>query len=116
GRILGAVLFTTVATLGVAALALLGPLEHSLRTAELTTLRGEVGSAKYTGAKSFSPTISPFRASRPELVGQAGIPRGKESSRGGAAISEAAAPGQSSCRHLRTADAQEACLQRQGEI
>jgi signal transduction histidine kinase len=31
GRIVGAVLVTTVATLGVAALALLGPLEHSLR-------------------------------------------------------------------------------------
>jgi signal transduction histidine kinase len=34
----GAVLVTTVATLGVAALALLGPLERSLRNAELNTL------------------------------------------------------------------------------
>ena len=33
GRIVGAVLVTTVATLGVAALALLGPLETQLRTA-----------------------------------------------------------------------------------
>jgi signal transduction histidine kinase len=38
GRIVGAVLVTTVATLGVAALALLGPLEQSLRNAELKTL------------------------------------------------------------------------------
>ena len=38
GRIVGAVLVTTVATLGVAALALLGPLEHSLRTAARDTL------------------------------------------------------------------------------
>ncbi len=39
GRIVGAVLVTTVATLGVAALALLGPLEQSLKNAEKTTLR-----------------------------------------------------------------------------
>jgi signal transduction histidine kinase len=38
GRIVGAVLVTTVATLGVAALALLGPLETQLRKAELSTL------------------------------------------------------------------------------
>src|SRR5947209_7154795 len=37
GRIVGAVVVTTVATLGVAALALLGPLEQSLRRASLTT-------------------------------------------------------------------------------
>ncbi len=38
GRIVGAVVVTTIATLGVAALALLGPLEQSLRRASLTTL------------------------------------------------------------------------------
>jgi signal transduction histidine kinase len=38
GRIIGAVLFTTVATLAIAAVALLGPLEHSLRNAERVTL------------------------------------------------------------------------------
>jgi signal transduction histidine kinase len=38
GRIVGAVLVTAVATLAVAAVALLGPLEHSLRNAEETTL------------------------------------------------------------------------------
>jgi signal transduction histidine kinase len=39
GRIVGVVLVTAVATLGVAALALLGPLEQSLRNTEKTTLR-----------------------------------------------------------------------------
>jgi signal transduction histidine kinase len=38
----GAVLVTAVATLAVAAVALLGPLEHSLRNAELNTLKGQV--------------------------------------------------------------------------
>ena len=38
GRIIGVVLVTTVATLAVAAIALLGPLEQSLRNAERTTL------------------------------------------------------------------------------
>ena len=42
GRIVGLVLFTTVATLGVAAAALLGPLESSLRHAALKTLRVEL--------------------------------------------------------------------------
>jgi len=41
-RIVGVVLVTTVATLAVAALALLGPLENSLRRAEQTTLRREL--------------------------------------------------------------------------
>src|SRR6201995_2764371 len=43
GRIVGVVLITAVATLAVAALALLGPLENSLRNAEKTTLRTELG-------------------------------------------------------------------------
>jgi signal transduction histidine kinase len=42
GRIVGVVLVTTVATLAVAALALLGPLEHSLRDAEQTTLKSDL--------------------------------------------------------------------------
>ncbi len=41
GRIVGAVLVTTVATLIVAAVALLGPLENSLRSAALKTLQTE---------------------------------------------------------------------------
>ena len=43
GRIVGAVLVTTVATLVVAALTLLGPLEQSLRTADENTLRHNLG-------------------------------------------------------------------------
>jgi signal transduction histidine kinase len=42
GRIVGLVLFTTVATLAVAALALLGPLESSLKNAALRTLNSEL--------------------------------------------------------------------------
>jgi signal transduction histidine kinase len=42
GRIIGVVLVTTVATLAVAAIALLGPLEQSLRTAERTTLHNHL--------------------------------------------------------------------------
>ena len=42
GRIVGAVLVTTVATLAVAAVALLGPLEQSLRKSALTTLEHDL--------------------------------------------------------------------------
>src|SRR5438067_12951672 len=42
GRIVGLVLFTTVATLAVAALTLLGPLESKLRNSALQTLRHEL--------------------------------------------------------------------------
>jgi signal transduction histidine kinase len=56
GRIVGAVLATAVATLAVAALALLGPLESKLRNAELTTLKSEVGpAAKGEQAKAAAP-------------------------------------------------------------
>jgi signal transduction histidine kinase len=43
GRIVGAVLVTTVATLAIAALTLLGPLEQSLRHAALKTLQHDLG-------------------------------------------------------------------------
>lgn len=43
GRIVGAVLVTTVATLAVAALALLGPLEQSLRSQTNVSLRSHLG-------------------------------------------------------------------------
>ena len=43
GKIVGAVLVTTVATLAIAALALLGPLEQSLRNVELNTLVRSLG-------------------------------------------------------------------------
>ncbi len=42
GRIVGAVFVTTVATLGIAALALLGPLEHSLRQEARKTLQQDL--------------------------------------------------------------------------
>jgi signal transduction histidine kinase len=43
GRIVGAVLVTTVITLAVAAVALLGPLEQSLKDAAKKTLRSDLG-------------------------------------------------------------------------
>jgi signal transduction histidine kinase len=43
GRIVGAVLVTTVATLAVAALTLLGPLENGLRVSALSTLKHDLG-------------------------------------------------------------------------
>src|SRR5437588_782400 len=43
GRIVGAVLVTTVATLAVAAVAVLGPLEHELKSAALHTLQKDLG-------------------------------------------------------------------------
>ncbi len=45
GRIIGALLITTVATLGVAALALLGPLEKQLRNSALLSLARDVTQA-----------------------------------------------------------------------
>lgn len=45
GRIVGALLVTTVATLGIAAVALLGPLESGLRNAALKTLHNDLRSA-----------------------------------------------------------------------
>jgi signal transduction histidine kinase len=63
GRIVGVVLVTTVATLFVAAIALLGPLEHKLRGAELKTLQGEVTSA----------TTSTFKVLNLEQVLEYGI-------------------------------------------
>ena len=43
GRIAGAVFLSAVVTLAVAAVALLGPLEHSLRTAEIKSLHKSLG-------------------------------------------------------------------------
>ncbi len=50
GRIVGAVVVTTCATLAVAALALLGPLEQSLRSAALKTLQQDM---RYGTIKQF---------------------------------------------------------------
>jgi signal transduction histidine kinase len=51
GRIVGLVLFTTVATLAVAALTLLGPLESKLRDSALTTLRNDVRNASISSGQ-----------------------------------------------------------------
>jgi signal transduction histidine kinase len=59
GRIIGAVLVTTVATLAVAALALLGPLEQSLRNAEKQTLRHELQRSTIQGFKRLHLTQLP---------------------------------------------------------
>lgn len=60
--------FTTVATLAVAAILLLSPLEQSLKKSDLTTLRGEVGSTKVTTASSVFKTTGPFRSLDPALL------------------------------------------------
>jgi signal transduction histidine kinase len=67
GRIVGAVLVTTVATLAVAALALLGPLEQSLKNTEKTTLRTNLrkkGTLRPFERLNFAilPTSAPARA------------------------------------------------------
>ncbi len=86
GRIIGVVLFTAVATLAVAALALLGPLEQSLKNAELNTLRGEVGSTKRTGPNSFADTVQPFQLRYLGLIAEADFQPVKQAASGGAAI------------------------------
>ena len=55
GRIVGAVVVTTIATLGVAALALLGPLEQSLRRAALTTLKHDLPEALHAELREAQP-------------------------------------------------------------
>jgi signal transduction histidine kinase len=86
GRILGVVLFTAVATLLIAALALLGPLEQSLKNAEKETLKKELAGAK---------TIAPFTAKDPGLEVYSDIPPTPASAQGqgtgGAAISPGSA-------------------------
>jgi signal transduction histidine kinase len=52
GRIVSAVLVTTVATLAVAAVALLGPLEQSLRNAEKVTLKHDLSKSTMAGLTS----------------------------------------------------------------
>ncbi len=111
GRIIGVVLIASVATLGVAALALLGPLEHSLKTAELTTLENEVGKAKNTSPKSFANTVKKFEGLDPLLAAQADLPVRLPT--GGAPVSGAAAR-KPSCRDADSDRAQEACLRQQG--
>jgi signal transduction histidine kinase len=78
GRIVGVVLVTAVATLGVAALALLGPLEQSLRNTEKTTLRSAL--QRRAVIRSFGrlplATVAGNRSARANLVAaQSGLLR-----------------------------------------
>jgi len=57
GRIAGAILVTAVVALAVAAVVLLGPLEHSLRTAELKTLQQQVSFVPQS-IKTKDPTLA----------------------------------------------------------
>ncbi|HJS95802.1 MAG TPA: HAMP domain-containing sensor histidine kinase [Solirubrobacteraceae bacterium] len=69
GRIIGAVLAASVATLIVAAVALLGPLEHSLRNAELATLKQELQGTRATAAfttRRFDPGKVAYTQSKPQ--------------------------------------------------
>ena len=68
GRIVGVVLVTAVATLAVAAVALLGPLQHSLRDAELTTLKEQVTGTQTARFRNADPA----RAVYPAIGSQVG--------------------------------------------
>jgi signal transduction histidine kinase len=115
GRILGVVLVTSVATLAVAAIALLGPLEQSLRNSELHTLQGEVGKPGETGKLSIARTVGPFARSQPELVSQADIPQIASHPSGGASVGAAdRRKKESPCETAGDSDAQVACLRKQG--
>jgi signal transduction histidine kinase len=88
GRIVGAVLVTTVATLAVAAVALLGPLENSLRNAELKTLKTEIGIKKTAIEKTIRPfqTLDLGSMSDRNVTPPATSGRGNGSTSGGAAV------------------------------
>ena len=64
GRIVGVVLITAVATLAVAALALLGPLEQSLRNAEITTLPSSSHNPGTDAAPQTHSHVSPSSGER----------------------------------------------------
>jgi len=70
GRIVGVVLITAVATLAVAALALLGPLENSLRNAEKTTLKTELShrGALQTFVKASLDHVTTNKGDRDKLL------------------------------------------------
>ncbi|MGN6872385.1 MAG: HAMP domain-containing sensor histidine kinase [Solirubrobacteraceae bacterium] len=73
GRIIGAVLAASVATLVVAAVALLGPLEHSLRNAEKATLEQELQGGRGTGsftAPRFDPGNAIYALVKPPSLSQ----------------------------------------------
>jgi signal transduction histidine kinase len=70
GRIVGVVLVTAVATLAVAALALLGPLEQSLRNAEKTTLKADLSRKSNLGpfARASFDRIATSKDQRDHLI------------------------------------------------
>lgn len=57
GRIVGAVLVTAVVTVAVAAVTLLGPLEHSLKSAALSTLKRELGTSSTVAFSKLDPAL-----------------------------------------------------------
>jgi signal transduction histidine kinase len=61
GRIVGVVLITAVATLAVAALALLGPLEQSLRNTEKTALKNDLAHKTAVRDKVAITPVTAFR-------------------------------------------------------
>jgi signal transduction histidine kinase len=72
GRIVGAVLVTAVAALAVAAVVLLGPLEHSLRGAELTTLQSQVPASTTSSLARHDPSWAAYFDASPAAAGAAG--------------------------------------------
>ncbi len=107
GRIIGAVLVTSLATLAVAAIALLGPLENSLRNAELKTLEGEIGTKK----AAFERTTEPFRSLDLGKIAQAQITPATASGPGTGSTSGGAAIGPDPSRAI----AEEQALAKQGQ-
>jgi len=88
GRIVGVVLFTAVATLAIAAIALLGPLEQSLKNAEKATLKKELAGSKTTAPftmKGFDPGLVVYSDIPPAS------PTASDAGTGGAAISPSSA-------------------------
>jgi signal transduction histidine kinase len=84
GRIIGVVLVTSVATLVIAAVALLGPLEQSLRNAEKTTLKQEFAGTRGTApfsARGFDPGKVTYSLVKPPS------PSARSQGTGGASIS-----------------------------
>ncbi|MBV9817426.1 MAG: HAMP domain-containing histidine kinase [Solirubrobacterales bacterium] len=67
GRIVGAVVVTALATLAVAAVALLGPLENSLRHAEVAALRHDLGASTKSSFEHLPAIDDPDLHSREAL-------------------------------------------------
>jgi signal transduction histidine kinase len=68
-RIVGTLLFTSACTLLVAAVALLGPLEHVLRQAALDTLRRDLNTRELAGFKQMNLAAVSFAYTRPSARG-----------------------------------------------